>query len=55
MGSRWARDLDPAAGEDDDRLVCEGVSVAPYEYFKPLTEEEIDEYIRGLRGSTGTR
>lgn len=55
MGSRWAKDLDPRAAEDDERLVCEGVSVAPYEYFRPLTEAEIEEFIRDLRGSTGTR
>ncbi|WP_229074643.1 hypothetical protein [Actinoplanes sp. DH11] len=33
MGSRSARDLDPGAGADDQRTICEGVSVAPYEYF----------------------
>ncbi|MEU4564109.1 hypothetical protein AB0F72_37500 [Actinoplanes sp. NPDC023936] len=33
MGSRSARDLDPDAGDDDPRIICEGVSVAPYEYF----------------------
>ncbi|MFD7878640.1 hypothetical protein ACFV5G_31885 [Streptomyces sp. NPDC059766] len=33
MHSRWARDLDPEAGEDDERAVAEGVSVAPYTYF----------------------
>ncbi|MBO4273924.1 hypothetical protein [Microbispora triticiradicis] len=33
MGSRWAGDLDPNAGEDDERKVSEGVSVAPYAYF----------------------
>ncbi|MEV7386512.1 hypothetical protein [Streptomyces sp. NPDC091215] len=33
MHSLWARDLDPAAGEDDARAVAEGVSVAPYAYF----------------------
>ncbi|GLW97016.1 hypothetical protein [Microtetraspora sp. NBRC 16547] len=33
MGSRWARDLDPDADEDDERKVSEGVSVAPYTYF----------------------
>ncbi|GAA1404137.1 hypothetical protein ACFQZ4_50975 [Catellatospora coxensis] len=49
MGSRWARDLDPDADEDDPRQVCEGVSVAPYDYFRPLTEEEVEAYIRSLR------
>ncbi|WP_117208110.1 hypothetical protein [Allorhizocola rhizosphaerae] len=49
MGSRWARDLDPDATEDDPRRVCEGVSVAPYDYFRPPTEEEIEAYIRKLR------
>nr|MDT0656416.1 hypothetical protein [Micromonospora sp. DSM 115978] len=33
MGSRWAGDLDPDAGDDDERTVSEGVSVAPYAYF----------------------
>lgn len=49
MGSRWARDLDPDAAEDDPRRVCEGVSVAPYDYFRPLTTEEVEAYIRSLR------
>lgn len=47
MGSRWARDLDPGAAEDDPRQICEGVSVAPYDYFREPTEEEIEAYIRG--------
>jgi len=46
MGSRWARDLDPDAPEDDPRRICEGVSVAPYDYFRAPTEEEIEAYIR---------
>lgn len=33
MGSCSARDLDPNASEEDERLISEGVSVAPYEYF----------------------
>jgi hypothetical protein len=33
MRSLWARDLDPTAGEDDERAISEGVSVAPYTYF----------------------
>ncbi|KAI9927010.1 hypothetical protein ASPWEDRAFT_177466 [Aspergillus wentii DTO 134E9] len=33
MGSLCARDLDPGAGEEDEREVVEGVSVAPYAYF----------------------
>ncbi|WP_328754210.1 hypothetical protein OHA28_08890 [Streptomyces sp. NBC_00269] len=33
MHSLWAPDLDPAASEDDERAVAEGVSVAPYAYF----------------------
>lgn len=33
MGSRHAQDLDPLAGDDDERAVVEGVSVAPYEYL----------------------
>ncbi|WP_412748716.1 hypothetical protein [Krasilnikovia sp. M28-CT-15] len=47
MGSRWARDLDPDASEDDPRQVCEGVSVASYDYLAGPTEEEIEAYIRG--------
>jgi hypothetical protein len=39
MHSRWALDLDPEADEDDERAVCEGVSVAPYEYFGYLLED----------------
>ena len=46
MGSRSASDLDPAAGENDGRANCEGVSVAPYEYFAAPTEEEIEALIR---------
>jgi hypothetical protein len=33
MASCDAGELDAAAGEDDERRVVEGVSVAPYEYF----------------------
>ncbi|MFE7394868.1 hypothetical protein [Streptomyces sp. NPDC057582] len=33
MHSLWAGNLDPAAGEDDERAISEGVSVAPYAYF----------------------
>ncbi|BBH67661.1 hypothetical protein ACTI_43460 [Actinoplanes sp. OR16] len=29
MGSRSAQDLDPDAADDDPRLLCEGVSIAP--------------------------
>lgn len=32
MHALWARDLDPEAGEDDERAVSERVSVAPYTY-----------------------
>jgi hypothetical protein len=46
MGSRNAQDLDPDAADDDPRRVCEGVSVAPYDYFEGPDEEEIDAYIR---------
>jgi hypothetical protein len=46
MGSRWARDLDPAASEDDPRSICEGVSIAPYHYFDEPTDAEIEAYIR---------
>jgi hypothetical protein len=33
MHSLWAGDLDPEAGGDDERVVSEAVSVAPYAYF----------------------
>ncbi|WP_433222737.1 hypothetical protein ACQP00_24290 [Dactylosporangium sp. CS-047395] len=46
MGSRSARDLDPDASEDDPRDVCEGVAVAPYDYFEGPSDEEIEAYIR---------
>jgi hypothetical protein len=46
MGSRSANDLDPAAAEGDGRAICEGVSVAPYEYFAAPNEEEIEAFIR---------
>jgi hypothetical protein len=42
MHSRWAGELDPDAAEDDPRVVCEGVSVAPYDYFRPITPEEME-------------
>lgn len=48
MGSRWAGDLDPDADEDDERQICEGVSVAPYDYFRELTDEEIEEQLRRM-------
>lgn len=33
MSSLSASDLDPKAGDDDPRLIVEGVSIAPYFYF----------------------
>ncbi|MEV4136303.1 hypothetical protein AB0J72_29560 [Dactylosporangium sp. NPDC049742] len=51
MASLGAWDLDPAAADDDPRLVCEGVSVAPYDYFRTPTDEEIEAYIRSREGS----
>jgi hypothetical protein len=45
MGSRWAKDLDPEASEDDEREICEGVSVAPYDYFREPTDEEVEAYM----------
>jgi hypothetical protein len=53
MGSRWARDLDPDASEDDPRRICEGISVAPYDYFRPPTPEEIEAYIREREAKAG--
>jgi len=46
MGARTARDLDPTASAEDEREIVEGVSVAPYEYFREPTEEEIEAYLR---------
>lgn len=46
MGSRTARDLDPAAADDDPRRIVEGVSVAPYDYFDGPDAEHVEEYIR---------
>lgn len=48
MGARTARDLDPTASADDEREIVEGVSVAPYDYFREPTDEEIEEYFRGI-------
>ncbi|PWU60754.1 hypothetical protein DLE60_09415 [Micromonospora globispora] len=51
MASLSARDLDPAAPEDDSRRVVEGVSIAPYSYFTadrpPLngTIEELETWL----------
>jgi hypothetical protein len=52
MASLSARDLDPAAPEEDSRRVVEGVSIAPYSYFTadkpPLngTIEELETWLR---------
>jgi hypothetical protein len=46
MGSRSATELDPAATEDDGRAICDGVSVAPYEYFAEPTKEEVEAFFR---------
>ncbi|GGN49821.1 hypothetical protein GCM10010109_88360 [Actinoplanes campanulatus] len=46
MGSRTARDIDPTASDDDERSVVEGVSVAPFDYFREPTEEEIEALVR---------
>ncbi|MBO0884987.1 MAG: hypothetical protein J2P17_32580 [Mycobacterium sp.] len=54
MGSRWARDLDPDASEDDPRSICEGVSVAPYRYVAGPTDEEIEAYIRSRETPVST-
>ena len=48
MGSRSARDLDPSAPADDPREIVEGVSVAPYDYFREPSEEEFEEYFKGI-------
>lgn len=54
MGSRCAQDLEPGASEDDPRGICEGVSVAPYDYFEGPTEEEIEAYIRSQEAAHGS-
>jgi hypothetical protein len=48
MSSLWALELDPDADEEDPRQIVEGVSIAPYEYFREPTDEEIEAYISGL-------
>ncbi|WP_238014605.1 hypothetical protein KZZ52_38805 [Dactylosporangium sp. AC04546] len=40
MASRHAQDLDPDADDEDERLVSEGVSVAPFDYFGEQDDEE---------------
>jgi hypothetical protein len=53
MGARTARDLDPSASADDEREIVEGVSVAPYDYFREPTDEEFEEYFRGIEERFG--
>jgi hypothetical protein len=53
MGGRTARDLDPSAADDDERAIVEGVSVAPYDYFREPTDEEFEEYFRGIEERYG--
>ncbi|WP_034217925.1 hypothetical protein [Actinoplanes subtropicus] len=53
MGARTARDLDPSASADDEREIVEGVSVAPYDYFREPTDEEFEEYFRGIEERYG--
>jgi hypothetical protein len=53
MGSRSATELDPEASEEDPRRVCEGVSVASYDYFAPPTQEDIVEHIRRQEAARG--
>ncbi len=50
MSSLWALDLDPDAGEDDDRRIVEGVSIAPRAYFDygppaDATDEQLEEWL----------
>ncbi|MET7399063.1 hypothetical protein ABZS66_36845 [Dactylosporangium sp. NPDC005572] len=40
MASRHAQDLDPDADDEDERLVSEGVSVAPFDYFHEEDDED---------------
>jgi hypothetical protein len=51
MSSLPASELDPGASLDDPRRIVEGVSVAPFDYFREPTEEEIEAYIRGRQPS----
>lgn len=46
MGSLWTGELLPEASEEDERPLCEGVAVAPYDYFREPTDEEIEAYIQ---------
>jgi hypothetical protein len=45
MGSLWTGELQPDA-PDDHRPICEGVAVAPYDYFREPSDEEIEAYIQ---------
>jgi hypothetical protein len=45
MGSLWTGELLPDAPDDDDRPICEGVAVAPYDYFREPSDEEIEAHI----------
>ncbi len=51
MGSRSAKDLDPSAPEDDPRIVCEGISIAPYDYFVDPSEEDVEAYTREMEAA----
>jgi hypothetical protein len=42
MDSLSSTELDPDAPDDEARPICEGVSVAPFDYFRPTTCEEIE-------------
>lgn len=53
MGSRSAKELDRQASEEDPSQVCEGVSVASYDYLAGPTEGEIVEHIRRQEAARG--
>ncbi|WP_109593107.1 hypothetical protein [Actinoplanes xinjiangensis] len=52
MSSLSASELDPEASADDPRRVVEGVSIAPFDYFREPTQEEIEAYVRGRQAAS---
>lgn len=46
MASLSPDELQPDASDDDDRLICEGVAVAAYDYFREPSDEDAEAYIQ---------
>ncbi|HWS33334.1 MAG TPA: hypothetical protein VN408_11385 [Actinoplanes sp.] len=51
MSSLPASELDPGAPDDDPRRIVEGVSVAPFDYFREPADEETPDSVRGFEPS----